>query len=94
MAGHLGRLLRMQTPIQDARAVPARHSGAASPLRRAAAEATDAEWAVTLVREAVAVLFAPPAGARLGGGAGANAGRPGLSDRGGRGSQATQPAVR
>lgn len=86
----------MQTSIQDARAVPDRQRGAAIQRGLGARDASDAEWAVALVREAVAVLFTSPRAARPDGSgvARANDDRPGLWDRGGRASPPTQAAVR
>ncbi|MHB0962677.1 MAG: hypothetical protein ACYC5V_05660 [Gemmatimonadaceae bacterium] len=65
---------------------------------------SDTAWAVALVREAAAALFARRADTRFTAQAGpspagngvahANASRPGLEDRGGRESQPTQPTVR
>jgi len=86
----------MQNPIQDADAVRAQQGGTPGPRGFGAKDPTDVAWAVALVREAVAVLFASPSGARpeSDGVAYANVGRPGRWDRGVRASHPTQPTVR
>lgn len=87
---------RMPTPIPDARTFPSQQAGTAGKRGVETPDASDAEWAVALVREAVAVLFASPRGTRPDGAGDvrANDGRPGLWDRGGRAAQPSQAAVR